>query len=688
MMQLPSELRRQIFWENFADRDTTFHPSCGLTNLAFEAKRKDPLRKIDKRAHNIPNLMTINRTICEEMTEVVYEERTFVIHVHEGLKTGGVEILNVGRQPLQYQDCTEDKRFSKFEDGKDFGLQSMRKIIIQILPTTEDQDRHLALNTHFMNLALCRLLERPGDEKRRITSISIEFAAREASAIDVTSRTAIFRHEKPWVDLNGPKQSSVHNVSDIELALRPFGMLTACHSASVKLPPYLDSDPALTEFVANLVNSMQSKTGTLRANDVLERHVETLRPELEEHVRALYYGNGIRQYVAKLTDKDMFDEGGEVDTDIRSDNEYDGGRDEAVAYGTHSMSMRSRNKHAGDTSLRTEPAKRRKMASHTETAKGSRSSLLDDPVLEMMDEDDQLQQVLQLSLGLPVEGNDDWRFEVARMLAKGYITKEAYLEMVGENGQNRSSNTLSAALTSTDRIRAELDAQLAVVRENEAMGEDDDVDPNDMRFVLTKMVANGEISKEKYVEIMSANDYVADSAAPSRSGISDGTAFGTRTATRAYGRGLSSASNSYGFGWNAFRTANAPPRPRKQSFVTTFTSEDALSDGGPDAMDVDSSTGTDAGISALFDPNSVLQGPARTPNYQASAATGSVSFGHHGPGLPGMTARAAMLAEDSGVGMLASDDGRIQQAKEEKEESATDEKWDGMIKGMIEESSK
>lgn len=158
-MALSAELRRQIFAGSLTDRMVAIRPMCDGKKGVTKPKAKGRDRKFDKKAHNIPDLMAICRKICEEITEVLYEERTFVIHVHEGLKTGGVEILNAGRQPLQYQDSTEDKRFRKFGHGEEFGFRRMKRIVIQIHPTTDDQHRHLALNTHFMNLALCRLLE-------------------------------------------------------------------------------------------------------------------------------------------------------------------------------------------------------------------------------------------------------------------------------------------------------------------------------------------------------------------------------------------------------------------------------------------------------------------------------------------------------------------------------------------------
>lgn len=325
-MKLPAELRRMILAESLPARDEVFDPLCDdkEADVKKKARLGDASRKIDKNAHTTPNLMTICRQLCAEMTEVVYNERTFLIHVHEGLNAGGVEILNAGRQPLQYQDCTADDRFTKFKRGEEYGFQRMKKLIIQIFPTSETGDRHVAINTHFMNLALCRHLERPNDEKERITTIKIEFAKRDASsAAELTSRAAILRHEKPWKDVSGPRCSSIHNVSDTELALRPFAILTRCHSASIELPSYLADDKHLTAFVNNLEQSMTSKTGTLMPDDHLEHNIERLREEMEYHIRFVLHGKDTSEFVPKLTDKEVAEEADSEDEYVDSGSDLD-----------------------------------------------------------------------------------------------------------------------------------------------------------------------------------------------------------------------------------------------------------------------------------------------------------------------------------------------------------------------------
>ena len=600
-MSLPTEMRRYIFAESLSDHDQAFHPLCDNKDADVRKKHKlkDPQRKVDKNAHTIFNLMTINRKICGELSQVMYEERTFVIHVHEGLKTGGVEILHAGRQPLQYQDCTEDKRFAKFMDGEKFGFQRMKKIVVQIFPTTEDQDRHVAINTHFINLALCRLLERPNNEKERITIIKIEFAHRQTPATDRMSRAAIIRHEKPWMDVDGPRQSSIHNVSDIEIALRPFAMLTRCHNASVELPPYLADDEHLASFAANLEQSMMSKTGTLMPNDTLEYKVEQLRYEMEAHVRALFYGNGNRTEVAKLTDKEMADEdAGDGESDV----------DEGVALDNAAVSARTRSKkHPRDAdgagkSLSALKRKRGLTEGGGQEGKGGSGwkSFLDDAML--------------------LDMSDDVHFDLAIQLSEGKTRKQLGLKDAGEDD------------------------------------DDDDDDDDDWKLDLIKKYSEGEISEEMLQAMgvmVPSSDTDSDAAAPPL-GAPEIEMPATRRGTEATGKlepvmeGLM-VDIEYGSP-NTSTTATdaaavsgvaqtATPEGRKSKYVDIYVGNAA------DPLDLS------------------YYGQTWSTTYNNQPPTTSASL----PGAAAMqqndtsTPRTLVQAEDSGIGMLASEGGEPSQ---------------------------
>ena len=119
-MRLPTELRREIFGESLPARDTAHSPKCDDDDADYfkhHEERADPKKPKKAKRGPTTNLMVLNKKICGEIAEVIYEERCFVIHVHEGLRYGGIEFLHSGRQPLQYQDCIDDQRFWKFKKG-------------------------------------------------------------------------------------------------------------------------------------------------------------------------------------------------------------------------------------------------------------------------------------------------------------------------------------------------------------------------------------------------------------------------------------------------------------------------------------------------------------------------------------------------------------------------------------------
>lgn len=321
-MKLPTELRRTIFAESLPAKDVLIPAECN--DDSEEGDNQEGKKRIFYGSSNrTADLMTLNKTICEEIAEVVYDERCFVIHVHEGLQDGGIEFLNAGRQPLQFQDNTSDGRFWKFSDKEgEFGFKRLKKIRVQIYPSKEANTKHSAINTYFMNLALVQLLDRGTKDEDRITSLTVEFMKPEP-ATETQGRTAILRAEQYWwdPDKERPRETSIHGIPNIELVLRPFANLIGCHAVNVEMPTKLAENDHVAKFVEDLKTSMMSKTGRLLENKEFTMNIEAARYAMEEYVYSLKHGTKHRE-VAKLALHE-FDEDKPTDSDD-DDDENDG----------------------------------------------------------------------------------------------------------------------------------------------------------------------------------------------------------------------------------------------------------------------------------------------------------------------------------------------------------------------------
>ncbi|SMR50723.1 unnamed protein product [Zymoseptoria tritici ST99CH_1E4] len=306
LKQISHELRRAIFAELLPAKDVVIQPVC----QEGDKVKRDLTRK--PKHNKTSNLLCLNRQVKDEMTSCVYAERIFAIHVHEGITTGGIEFLDSGRQPLQYKENAGngDDRFARFDDGSEFDIHKLKKIEITIFPATE-KARHAALNTYYMNYALARMLERGGKDGR-VVSLTINFASQpEGHAQAQKNRRGIMRCEHWWWDPESdkPRSTSINNVTDVELALQPFAILTHVHNVSINLPSKVKTHPALVKFVEDLKHSMQSKQlgGTLGPRDGLEFQAEVLRTELYEYICSLKWG-GTGQKLADMNEEDMYDE--------------------------------------------------------------------------------------------------------------------------------------------------------------------------------------------------------------------------------------------------------------------------------------------------------------------------------------------------------------------------------------------
>lgn len=339
---LPAEVRRKILVDGLGvlpSRNRTIHPTCGA-GIGTPSTLPNP-------PNQVANLMLISKKVRDEIAEIVYEERTFAIHVHQGFQNAGIEFLHVGRQPLQYLDHADDGRFVKCGTGEMFGFFRLKRIEVQIFPC-DGTYHHTVTNTYFMNIALVRLLTRSTEkELDRITFIRLVFP--EGSRLKPIAVSS-------WWDAgkDRPRETSIHGISDVELVLRPFAQLSRVHRVDVQLPTQVDRHVRSVKFVKSLVNCMTATTPQNAFNsDDLEHKIESARFALEDYIRKKLYGSTCPLYahMPKITDEEIeddkqsqeFGDDDEMDTTQQDDCSLDQhgselGEDEA----THMLDVEAR----------------------------------------------------------------------------------------------------------------------------------------------------------------------------------------------------------------------------------------------------------------------------------------------------------------------------------------------------------
>jgi hypothetical protein len=272
ILTLPTELRRTIFQRYLPASDHVIPVSCA------EGASRPRLSR-----GPVTNLMVTHRTWRSEITEILYQERIFGVHIHEGITTGGIEILNTGRQKLQYMTNKSDPRFERFCAGDAVGITRMRKIELHIYPGNEE--KHDAINTYFITLALARLLDRGA--KERLTHLDI--IVQDAPAIvpkEVTPRAG----SSYWWDSgkDAPRVSSITGISHIQLILTPFQSLSRVDHVSISIPDVLRQHVRTHLYVKRLENSMRLPRGQQMPkddeDDVLKGQIEGIRDAFENHV--------------------------------------------------------------------------------------------------------------------------------------------------------------------------------------------------------------------------------------------------------------------------------------------------------------------------------------------------------------------------------------------------------------------
>ncbi|TKA33299.1 hypothetical protein B0A50_00852 [Salinomyces thailandicus] len=283
-MKLPSELLRIIFAESFAVRNKIVRVSCDDNDDGSEDRKIENRKLQPARRSHIAGLMTLNKRVCTEIATVIYEEREFAVHVHEGFVNGGIEFLNAGRQPLQYRTGVHDFRFQKFAEGESFGFDRIKKLRITIY-SAKDSVRMMSVNTHFMNLALVDLLDRAEGEEcvNLITKLIIDFVDHIDGTEPTDHATAKKGEGGHWWDAvrGTARQSGIHGCSNIQLALLPFSKLR-CHNFNIHLPAQLAGDEATAVFLSELESKVQSKTSGDLMGDEFRQNMEKAWYALDE----------------------------------------------------------------------------------------------------------------------------------------------------------------------------------------------------------------------------------------------------------------------------------------------------------------------------------------------------------------------------------------------------------------------
>lgn len=303
---MSEEMLREVISALLPAKDKLIKCVCG------EAETKAP--SSEPRRNRVSDLMTVNKKLRDTIKTIIYEERFFEVHVHQG-GTGGVEFLDAGYQPLAYCESASDDRFEKFSVHDEYGFQMVKKIEIKIFPTTAKRCKAVTLNTYFMIQALCRLLERGGQEEDRIVNISVTFPQGEPST-DSHNRHSIMAKEHYWWDptTREPRCTSIHSIPDIELVLHPFTTLTRVHNVNIELPPMVRQHEHTVKFVSDLVAGMRSKSSlpTLLLGREQEISIQCMRSEVELYLYRQKHGKS-QQDVEDMDEEMMEDDKSEDD---------------------------------------------------------------------------------------------------------------------------------------------------------------------------------------------------------------------------------------------------------------------------------------------------------------------------------------------------------------------------------------
>ncbi|KAK5155167.1 hypothetical protein LTS14_006122 [Recurvomyces mirabilis] len=241
--------------------------------------------------------MSLCKKLKGEIATIMYEERTFTVHIHEGLKHGGIEFVNSGRQKLQYKDeVIEDSRFARFNHREENGFDRLKKIKIVIVPPSVNEDAigHPHVHTFFMTWSLCQLLQK-SVEKHKLDFLTIDFADAPEGSQELMGRRVIARSDRYLWDgmAKQPSTTTFDSLPDIEMILRPFAILRA-HNVTVTLPPILAMHAPTKQFTATLEQRILSKDALTAEYDPV-----LLNEDYAHQFRAIH-GDWLRFTLSKL----------------------------------------------------------------------------------------------------------------------------------------------------------------------------------------------------------------------------------------------------------------------------------------------------------------------------------------------------------------------------------------------------
>jgi hypothetical protein len=265
-----------------------------------------PKPKKAKKEVKLPvgDALVLCKSIAAEILIMLYEERTFALNVYEGIRDGGIEFLNSGRQRLQYREHFTFVRFKRFEGPDDpFGFSRIKRLLIRVYPATEagkehKSSRHDAMHTHFMIRALVDLLKHEGNFG--LNRLQIRF---------VEPQNTSWRPH-PWQNSSNfsVRSSSIHGISVVELILRGLLELRQVQTAVCELPPGLYRDNALAAFVDRIQGVMTGKLHPSTMDDEITHKIEGARDMLDNWIHfTMFSTKASRAINPTLRDSDFMD---------------------------------------------------------------------------------------------------------------------------------------------------------------------------------------------------------------------------------------------------------------------------------------------------------------------------------------------------------------------------------------------
>ena len=312
---LPRELRRAIFAYvlPLPPKNKLVEPYDKVTkSQAADAEPvapvAGPVKKKLVKAKQQPTLsigdaLVLCKSIAAEILITLYEERTFALNVYDGIRDGGIEFLNSGRQRLQYREHFTFVRFKRFEGPNDpFGFSRIKRLLIRVYPATEaanqhKSSRHDAVHTNFMLRALVNLLNQHG--KHGLHQLRIQF---------VEPQNTSWRPH-PWQNTSSfsVRSSSIHGISTVEVILRGLLELRQVQTAVCEFPPGLYRDTALAAFVDRLQGVITCKLHPSTIDDEITTMIEGARDMLDNWIHLTMFSTKASRAMTDLKDSDFMD---------------------------------------------------------------------------------------------------------------------------------------------------------------------------------------------------------------------------------------------------------------------------------------------------------------------------------------------------------------------------------------------